>query len=277
MAKAQAREAAGGAEAPEAAKAAAASVLTVQRGMQVLRAFQSDPLPLGNAELVRRTGLPKATVSRLTTTLLHLGYLRHVPDGRRFELTVAPLAMGHAYAATSALVERAGPFLQALADRFEVNAALALPDGLDMLYVGFRAGQHTATLRYGVGSLVPMGQTAIGRAYLWGLPPRERQRLVATLLRQAGAQAGQTEAGIAQAFDELDRTGLCGVFGTFRRYTFGIALPVRIGREGTLMAMSFGNVTLDSSAARETRRLGPTLLAAAPELETLLADLDDFV
>lgn len=252
------------------------AVLTVQRGMQVLRAFHSDRLPLGNAEIVRRVGLPKATVSRLTTTLLQLGYLRRAPDGRRFELTVAPLAMGHAYAATSPLVEGAGPFLQALADRLEVNATLAMPDGLDMLYVGYRAGRRTATLRYGVGSLVPMGQTAIGRAYLWALPPRQRQRMVTALVRQAGAQAEQTAAGISQAFADLDRAGVCSAFGSFRRHTFGLALPVRIGRERTLMAMSCGNIALHSNAAAEYRRIAPALLAAAPELEALMADLEDF-
>lgn len=252
------------------------TVLTVQRGLQVLRAFRSDRLPLGNSDLVRRTGLPKATVSRLTTTLVQEGYLRRAPDGRRLELTVAPLGMGHAYAASSPLVERAGPFLQALADRLEVNATLALPDGLDMLYVGYRAGRHTATLRFGVGSLVPMGQTAIGRAYLWGLPPRHRQRLLARVLAQAGPQAAAVEAGIAEAFADLDRTGLCSAFGSFRRHTFGLALPVRIGRERMLMAMSCGNVALHSNAAPEYRRIAPALLAAAPELEALLADLEDF-
>lgn len=255
---------------------ASRSVLTVQRGMQVLRAFQSDRLPLGNTDLVRRTGLPKATVSRLTSTLLQMGYLRHVPGGRQFELTAAPLGIGHAYAATSALVERAGPFLQGLAEQLEVNATLAMPAGLDMLYVGYRAGHHTATLRYGVGSLVPMGQTAIGRAYLWGLPHRQRQRLVASLLAQAGPQADALAQQLRDAFADLERTGVCGVFGTFRRHTFGLAVPVRIGRERTPMAMSCGNVALVVNAAAEYRRIAPALLAAAPKLEALLADLTDF-
>ena len=50
-------------------------------GLRPLRAFRCDRASLGNAELVRRTGLPKATVSRLTTTLLQVGFLRHVAGG----------------------------------------------------------------------------------------------------------------------------------------------------------------------------------------------------
>ena len=74
-----------------------ASVLTVTRGLQVLRAFRSDRTPVSNAELVRRTGLSKSTVSRLTSTLLQLGFLRRVPGGREFALATGALAMGHAF------------------------------------------------------------------------------------------------------------------------------------------------------------------------------------
>src|SRR5690606_33400713 len=152
-------------------KSASSTVLSVQRGMQVLRAFQSDRTPLSNTELVRRTGLPKATVSRLTSTLLQLGFLRRVPGGREFELGAAPVGIGHAYLAGSELLHIANPFLQELADELHVAVALGIRDELDMLYLGYRASRRVGTLRQGVGSMVPLGSTAIGRAYLWGLPP----------------------------------------------------------------------------------------------------------
>ena len=45
------------------------------RGFRILRAFQVGDSFLGNAELARRSKIPKATVSRLTHTLCQLGYL----------------------------------------------------------------------------------------------------------------------------------------------------------------------------------------------------------
>src|SRR5690606_2714073 len=47
------------------------------RGLEVLRAFTPDEPLLGNRELMSRTGLPKATVWRLTYTLTTLGYLNY--------------------------------------------------------------------------------------------------------------------------------------------------------------------------------------------------------
>ncbi|MDL2425343.1 helix-turn-helix domain-containing protein, partial [Pseudomonas sp. BAgro211] len=50
-------------------------VEALARGLDVLRAFTHGSVVLGNQEISRITGLPKATVSRMTYTLTQLGYL----------------------------------------------------------------------------------------------------------------------------------------------------------------------------------------------------------
>ena len=52
-------------------------VTALARGLELLRAFRPGDTLLGNQEFVRRTGFPKATVSRLAGTLVSLGYLRY--------------------------------------------------------------------------------------------------------------------------------------------------------------------------------------------------------
>jgi len=250
------------------------SVLTVQRGMQVLRAFRSDRTPLSNAELVRRTGLSKATVSRLTTTLLHLGFLRHVPGGREFELGAAPVGIGHAYLAGSELLHIANPLLQELADELDVSVALSIRDGLEMLYVGSRASHRIGTLRLGVGSVLPLGSTAIGRAYLWGLPEDEREMLVEQLGRAAGDAAPALVRGIRQSFDELRQTGICSVLAGYQRDAYGIALPVVVGRKRIVMSMSCGRAQVQPDLAAESRLIAPVLRKAAGRFQDLLADFD---
>jgi DNA-binding IclR family transcriptional regulator len=248
------------------------TLMTVERGLEVLRAFRSDRAPLTNAELVRRTGLSKATVSRLTSTLIQVGFLRLVPGKREFELSIGALGIGHAYLATNDLLQTAQPLLQDLADRLDVSVALGIRDGIDMLYVDYRVSRKVATLRLGVGSVLPMSTTSIGRAYLWGLPEAEQQRLIEEHKRRAGAQGNALEQAIRSSFDELESTGTCAVLGGFQRSTFGIALPLRLGREGTLMSMSCGkaDVVFDLQAERE--RIGPALKVTAARLQVRLAD-----
>ncbi|WP_077000807.1 IclR family transcriptional regulator [Variovorax sp. KK3] len=249
-------------------------VLTVARGMQVLRAFRSDRASLSNAELVRRTGLSKATVSRLTSTLLQLGALQRVPGGREFELGAAPVGIGHAYLAGSDLQARVNPYLQDLADRLDVSVALAVRDDMEMLYLGYRVGHKVATLRLGQGSVLPLGTTSIGHAYLWGLPPAEREALVATVSRAYGAGAAQVERAIHQSFRDMEANGTCAVLGGYQRDAYGVALPVRLGRRGIVMGLSCGKADMQPDLAAEQRRIAPVLRNAAKEFEKAMADFE---
>ena len=248
--------------------------LTVSRGLQVLRAFRSERSPLSNAELVRRTGLSKATVSRLTSTLLQLGFLGHVAGSRHFELAAGPLAIGHAFIESSKLLQTVHPLMQELADRLAVSTALAIPNGLDMLYIAYCASARVATLRLGVGSVLPMGMTAIGRAYLWALPAGDRGLLISRLTQDAGPHAAALETAIRASFCELDDTGTCCVSDGVLRDTFGFALPVRAGRQGVLMGLSCGKAAVRPDLSAERRRLVPALKDAAMQFEELLADAD---
>lgn len=253
-----------------------ATTMTLHRGLQLLRAFRAHRAPLTNAELVRRTGLSRSSVSRLTGTLVKLGYLRRISGGTGLELDWSSFDIGNAYAGTSPLTRLANPLLQDLADELEVTVALAVPDQLDMLYIACRSSPHITTLKLHVGSLLPMGLTAIGRAWLWASPPAERERYLASILEAAGADAEALGRRIGQAFAELDDTGVNVVVSEFQPGGCGVAVPVRLGRAGTLMAMNCGIAAmgpeLDVDAMR--RRLGPALRQAAADLSLRLRDVD---
>ncbi|MFT4067826.1 IclR family transcriptional regulator [Paraburkholderia sp.] len=247
--------------------------MTLERGLQVLRAFRAERAALTNGELARMTGLSRATVSRLTTTLIHAGFIRRVAGGRQFELASGAFGIGQAFLATNPVAHRAHPVMQRMADRLDVSIALAVPDHLDMLYIAHCASARIATLRMGVGKLLPMGVTAIGRAWLWGLPGDERHRYVQLLADAAGPRAGQMKTGIAAAFEDLRQSGVCMSFGEYQRNVYGIALPVRIGRTGTLMSLSCGGAELQPDIAAIRDRVIPMLKAAAVELTERLSEV----
>lgn len=249
------------------------ALLTVSRGLQVLRAFRGERSPLSNTEIVARTGLPKSTVSRLTTTLMFSGFLRHAAGGRQFELSTGSLGIGHAFLEVNPLVRLAQPFMQALADRLNVSVALAIRDGLEMLYVTYCSSKHIATLRLGVGSLLPIETTAIGRAYLWGLPAPERALLFEQMRGHFGSTFDATHDSILASFDELEATGTCLVKSGYQRDTYGLGIPVRAGIEGTVMALNCGAAVVGADFNRVRSVIGGALQQAAPKLEAALKDV----
>ena len=59
-------------------------------GLALLEAFDAGHAALTNKDLANRSGLSKATVSRLSSTLQTQGLLECVPGERRYRLGSAP-------------------------------------------------------------------------------------------------------------------------------------------------------------------------------------------
>ena len=75
-------------------------VNSVARAFRILRCFEHGEQFLGNQDIVRRTSLPKPTVSRMTFTLSALGYLEYSPSLEKYSLGPGVLSLSHAYMKT---------------------------------------------------------------------------------------------------------------------------------------------------------------------------------
>lgn len=140
--------------------------------------------PLGNRTIAERTGLPKATVSRITSTLVSLGYLTRLPSVGQYQLGASVLSVGNTFLEASEIRRAARPLMQQFAARHDVSAGLAVPDRLQMMYVVWCRSPKTLTLRLSAGSMLPMGRTAVGKAYICGRFPPPSIRAISTGWRQ---------------------------------------------------------------------------------------------
>ncbi|MFJ8744653.1 IclR family transcriptional regulator [Embleya sp. NPDC127516] len=134
------------------------------KAVTILRAFRPDDRAVALAELVRRTGLHKATVHRLTGALVDNRLLDRVeggyrPSGGLFEL-------GMLAAPERSLLEVATPFLQDLYERTHETVHLGVREGHDVVYVAKIGGHDQARSPSRAGGRMPMHCTAIGKALL---------------------------------------------------------------------------------------------------------------
>ncbi|HEX3062743.1 MAG TPA: IclR family transcriptional regulator, partial [Usitatibacter sp.] len=157
-------------------------VTALARGLEILRSFSRKDRELGNSEIATRTGLPKATVSRLTFTLTQMGYLTYSPATGRYALSVGVLALGNAYLGTLDVRNVARPLMQELADGLSATVSLGAPDPSSMHMVFLEICQGVGQMfriSMDVGSRVPHGWTAMGRAWLAALTPAQREEKLA--------------------------------------------------------------------------------------------------
>ncbi len=153
-------------------------VVALSRGLDVLRAFRPNDGLLGNQEIAARTGLPKATVSRLTYTLTKLGYLMPVPRFEKYQLAPSAMSLGYSALANIGVRQLSEPFREQLTRDTGGAVAFGARDRLTMIYFG-QSRQGVVNVQLDVGSHIPIATTAMGRAYIWALADDERARSAA--------------------------------------------------------------------------------------------------
>ncbi len=206
-------------------------VNALARGLEILRVFNPSDGALGNQEIARRTGIPKPTVSRLAYTLTKLGYLIYFPDTRRYQLGPAGLSLGYAILNRLQIRAVARPLMQQLSDAFGASVAIGMRDRLEMLYIAYTHSDSSVTLRLEVGTRIPMATTAMGRAFLGGLPAAERDYLMQNLARHHAADWQRLSERILTAVAEMQADGFCFVAGEWQRDVNAIATTIRVRDE----------------------------------------------
>jgi len=150
-------------------------VQSVAKAFAVLKAFGPDRPELTLAEVAAQTGHDRGTAFRLVHTLVDLGYLRPVPEGRRFRLTLKCLELGYAALSAGDLPTHARPLLRELVPAVADAGSLGVLEKGEVIYV---ARVEAGLERHGVvrrpGTRIGAYATALGHAILAWLP-REAQ------------------------------------------------------------------------------------------------------
>lgn len=130
----------------------------------VLGAFSSGSTCLGLSELSRRSGVPKATVHRIGTELVELGYLSRTPDG--YQLGWRIFELGRLVPGPAHLRAVARPAMLDLRAATQAVVHLAVPHGTDCCYLERLGGRREAAVVAAVGSNVSRPLTVSGRVLL---------------------------------------------------------------------------------------------------------------
>lgn len=201
-------------------------ITALARGLDVLRAFRTNELHLSNTELSERTGLPKATVSRLTHTLCALEYL--VADERTgtYRLGAGVVQLGFGVLSSIDIADRAEQEMRKLRDGPNPHITVALGDvhRLNVVYLATQRSNEDVALSMRVGSQLPLFRSAVGRAILVGMDHDAREKVFTLARGQGEEEAGR--ASLANAEAEFAEKGFCSSYGDWRGDVNGIAVPV---------------------------------------------------
>jgi DNA-binding IclR family transcriptional regulator len=244
---------------------------SLTRGIAILRAFRPGTELLGNGEIAERTGLPPASVSRLTRTLTEAGYLDHDARQRAYRLGAPVLTLGHAMRSGSAVLRVAVPPMTALARRLRINVGLAVRDGDEMVYLeSVRFNAKGAQRSIVPGHRVPIELTALGRAWLAVAPKKDRAALMAQWKGRRRARWRKLEQEIIDAMASVQDTGYC--VARWQPQVVALAAPI-VTPHRPIYVVNV-SVTTDAPLATVVRDLERPLLTLAVQLRQAIGDID---
>lgn len=245
-------------------------VTALARGLAILRCFSRKDRELGNTEIAKRTKLPKPTVTRLTFTLTQLGYLTYSPDTGRYALSAGVLGFGHAYLGNLDVRNVARPLMQQLADDVRATVSLGAPDptGQHLVYLEIcRGAGQMFHISLDVGSRVPHGSTAMGRALLAAMPHDRREEKIAEYRKATPRpQWDEIEGGIERAVRDFDRYGFCLSVGDWNKDVWAVGVPM-VSREGNrTLALNCSGPIFEITRQKIISEIGPRLLSLRDRL-----------
>ncbi len=245
-------------------------VVALARGLEVLRAFTPSEGLLGNQEIAARTGLAKATVSRLTYTLTTLGYLAHVGRLEKYQLAPGALAIGYSTLANMRIRQVAKPHMQALANHTGASVALGTRDRLNAIYIEFCRGKSATMLRLDVGARIPLATTAMGRALLAGSPAKDQQQLLRQIARREGRRWSKLRPGVDKGLREVGSRGFSISLGEWQSDINAVGVPLSVPDGSGIFAVNCGAPAFHFGRFQLETEIGPRLLNTARNIEAEL-------
>jgi DNA-binding IclR family transcriptional regulator len=243
---------------------------SLERGIEILRAFKPGADLLGNGELAERTGLSRATVSRLAQTLVDSGMLEHDRRRRAYRLAAPVLSLAHAMRSGSPIMQIAGPLMRSEAEKRKINVGLAVADRDEMVYLeSVRYSRRVSWRNVVAGQRVPMELTSLGRAWLSTAAEDTVRGLMAQFRERRRPAWRELSREITAAIDSVRRNGYCSA--SWQPQVVALATPLVVADHPVyVLNMS---ITGDAEPAEVVERLSAPLLRLGQRIQEAISHL----
>jgi IclR family pca regulon transcriptional regulator len=207
-------------------------VYSLEKGLAVLDAFAKQGPSLTLSEIAQAIDMVPPTASRYIRTLEDLGYLVRDPKTKGYSLSVKILSIGFGFIENLDIRHRVSSHLLEMTKQLNVNTACAILDQTEVVYIERFRSNSVVSLNLTVGSRLPAYCTAMGRAILAFLDPREAKRIIEASDLQAHTPFTVTDKKLlVEKLAEIRKKGFALNQQELVLGQAAIAAPIMKGRE----------------------------------------------
>jgi len=245
------------------------SANSLMRGLLVLECFSPEKDHLSLAQLAAVLDVPKSSLFRVVKTLSGMNYLRYDDQSRTYRLGTRVLSLGFSVLQGMELRELARPYLEGLSREFNKTVNLAVLDKHEMVYVERVRVPGYRDFDIGIGSRIPLWNTAVGKAVLAYLDRDKLKEITKELRRLPDFLARSSEGRSAEQLETVRKDGFAINDRDYKKWVRAIAVPI-FSPEGVACAINIVVEPEDVSVKELRARYAPALLAAGRELSEAL-------
>lgn len=249
-------------------------VTALARGLELLRCFKPQDRWLPHQELARRSGLPQATVSRLSFTLTSLGYLRHRPASGEYALSPAVLSLGFSVLTNFEIGRIARPFMETLAEHTQAAISLGVRHETSMVYVAHCRSTARLILGLDVGTRLPLAVTAMGRAMWCSASPGVQAMICRRLAAEDPTRWPQWQAGLLSAQRDHAARGYTSSESEWESDIAAVGVGIDIGDGREPLALTVGGPATRLTGALLHEDFGPALVRTGREIVAAIQAAD---
>ncbi|MEV0675461.1 IclR family transcriptional regulator [Actinosynnema sp. NPDC050436] len=235
------------------------------RLLEVLFSFQPDQSALSLADLVRRTGLPHATVRRLAMELADVGALSRNHDGR-FTIGLRLWQLGTLAPLTESLRTSAQPFMEDLYTALRQHVQLAVREGEEAVIIERLSAPRAPGLVSQVGGRLPLHCSGVGKVLLAHGGGDLVDGVLSGTLRRYTPRTVVDSAALRGELAECRRTGTASVRGELTTGADSVATRI-VDAEGTVVAAL--SVVVRTGSVKHQAAL-PSLIASGLGISRVL-------
>ena len=240
------------------------------RGLCVLRALAEAGGRGSARDLVRETGLARATVDRVLSTLARLGHVR--PEGRDVVLAPRVMELGNAYLAACGLPDLLGPLADRLADELDESVSLTVPDHDGVRSVREATRRRAMSVALRVGDLLPAERGGGGALFAAGWSEDDRRCWRSRVAGDPGG--GEAAASFAERTADAREKGW-SLEDRLEAGVVAVAMPVRDRGGRPVCAVNVVSHTSRHGAGSLRDAVLPRLRVTVAAMEDALAAAGD--
>ena len=207
------------------------------KGLRVLECVARSKEPRGASDVAAELGMTKSNAYRTLQTLLEMRYVARLADKPAYEPTAKLFELGTLVGNRFEVKSLALPILQEIVRRTGENAAVAVLDGTDIVYIERVDSPNPVRSVVRTGERLPSYCSAAGKVLLAHAPEYVVDSLDGTFI----SFTPNTTTNLRDLRTDLARIrdkGVCTVRGEWHLQVAGIAVPIQNPAGKVIAALS---------------------------------------